>query len=133
MIALLLRYEDRWGSFRTAATIVFAVLVTLSLGVYLLGPGATVVLASLLEAFGWLWLHTKEPAPPNRESLHQRTENFQSTAAGSPLMKNPLIAIGCLILIVLMAGFFVADMHTSCKQEHGPDYKCFPGGRRLVR
>lgn len=48
-------------------------------------------------------------------------------------MTNPRIAIACLILVVLMAAFFVAEMHTSCKQKHGPDYKCYPGGRRLVR
>lgn len=48
-------------------------------------------------------------------------------------MTNPRLAIAGLILVVLIAGFFVADVHTSCKQEHGPDYKCFPGGRRLVR
>jgi hypothetical protein len=48
-------------------------------------------------------------------------------------MTNPRIALACLILVVLMAAFFVADAYNDCRQQHGPNYKCFPGGRHLVR
>jgi hypothetical protein len=69
----------------------------------------------------------------DRSAQQQLAENLQQNAAGSSPTVSPRIAIACLILIVLMAGFFVADEYTSCRQEHGPNYKCFPGGRRLLR
>ncbi len=47
-------------------------------------------------------------------------------------MTNPRIAIACLIFVILMAAFFGADLHTSCKQEHGPDYKCYPAAGPVV-
>jgi hypothetical protein len=54
MIALLIRLDGRWGSFRTAAAIVLAVLVSLSLGVFFLGPSATLALACLPEVCSFL-------------------------------------------------------------------------------
>jgi hypothetical protein len=133
MIAWLIRQEGRWGSPTTAAAIICVVLVGLSLSVVLLGAAATAVLAAILEGCGWLWLDPREPTPLNRSAQQQLAENLQQNAARSSPTMNPRIAVACLILIVLMAGFFVADEYTSCRHEHGPNYKCFPGGRRLVR
>jgi hypothetical protein len=48
-------------------------------------------------------------------------------------MTNPRIAIACLIIVVLMAAFFVADAYNTCRQEHGPNYRCGASGRNLVR
>jgi hypothetical protein len=48
-------------------------------------------------------------------------------------MTNPGIAMACLVIVVLTAAFFVVDARTSCQQQHGPDYRCIPSGRNLVR
>lgn len=48
-------------------------------------------------------------------------------------MTNIRIAISYLVVVVLIVGFFVADAYNDCRQQHGPNYKCFPGGRHLVR
>jgi hypothetical protein len=47
-------------------------------------------------------------------------------------MTNPQLAIGCLITVVLTAAFFVADAYNDRRQQHGPNDKCFPGGRHFV-